>query len=220
MESTRLPAAAHPVDRMSRGVRAARGAGGATIATVLAAASHALAGGDISWLAVFSTAILALPVCTLLAGRIGSLWRLAAAVAIAQFPYHWTLAGLGAGATGTGASGAGSDAAGLPLSPHAAHLGAIQSFAPAATASTADTVMWIGHAIAAVATIALLHSGERAFLALVSLVRRALPVRALALTPLQARGSLRVALGQCAETIALRMLGTTAVSRRGPPVLA
>lgn len=197
---------------MGRGARTARGAAGSLAATLFAAASHGIAGGTITWVAVAVTAILALPLCTALAGRIGSLWRLAVAVGAAQFLYHWIFAGVGvAEAVG--------DATGAPAPLHAAHTTALAGFAPElAAAGSADAAMWVGHAVAAVLTIALLHRGERACLALARLVRRTLrrPLprivavsRRPALRPLILRTPLRV-----------RSQARSAISHRGPPLPA
>lgn len=144
---------------MSRAARSLRGLFGALSATVLAAASHALGGGTVTILAVMATALVALPLCVALAGRIGSLWRLTLAVGTAQVLYHWSFAGLGLGsATKTSAT---------PLPAHAEHAAALARFVPdLVIAGSADTTMWIAHAGAAALTIALLHRGERAALAL------------------------------------------------------
>lgn len=105
---------------MSRAVRTARGTFGALAATVLAAASHSLAGGTSTLVAVVATAVFALPLCVLLAGRVGSLWRLAAAVVPAQFAFHWMFASLGVVSVQPGG-------AAEAVSPHAAHLGLLSS---------------------------------------------------------------------------------------------
>lgn len=151
---------------MSRAVRTARGALAASAATLLAAVSHSIAGGDITPAAVVATFMLALPVCVALAGRMGSLWRLSTAVVLSQVPYHWTFWGLGTGsATESGSA----------LTGHAAHLSVV--FSPSAVASgAAEASMWLSHAVAAVVTIALLHRGERAALRVARVIRRALPL--------------------------------------------
>lgn len=199
--------------RLSRAARAWRGVGGALAATLLAAASHGLAGGALSWLAIAATAILALPVCTALAGRIGSLWRLALAVSASQFLYHWLFSWIGA--SGGGRPGA------EAVSPHAAHLGAQLAPAGAAglgPAATADTAMWAGHAVAALLTIALLHRGERAFLALVRLVRKALPLRRPSALVVPSRLPSLVSWAPIAS--ARSRLLSTVISHRGPPAAA
>ena len=198
---------------MTRATRAARGAAGAAIATLLAAASHLLAGGASSWLAVVATTILALPVCTLLAGRIGSLWRLGLAVAAAQVPFHWALSSLGAAGPASTSSASEGAAA---VAPHAAHLAAVQTFAPSASASALDAGMWLGHAIAAAVTIALLHAGERAFLGLIRLVRRALPLAHPLVSPAQ-RSAAAPPIAAALPVLVDRLLGQAAITHRGPP---
>ncbi|UOR02844.1 hypothetical protein MUN77_05910 [Leucobacter allii] len=195
--------------RMGRGVRAARGASGALVATLLAAASHGLAGGAITWLAVAATALLALPLCTALAGRVGSLWRLVVGVGAAQFVYHWSFAGLG---TGTAAGGA---AEALPA--HAAHLAALQRFTPAAV--PADGAMWLGHALAAVLTVALLHRGEQAVLSLARLVLRALPRSFPRLAPRHSSAAAAVPPAPEHAELRERWLGVS-LTHRGPPLPA
>ncbi len=194
---------------MDRGVRVLRGSLGATIATLVAALSHALAGGVITPASVLATIIATLPLCVWLAGRVGSLWRLTLAVGASQFLYHWTFAGLGL-VTGTGP--------GVPMSPHAAHFAALQSFTPdLVAAGAADVAMWSWHVVAACLTIVLLHRGERAFVALCRVLRRALPDRAApTLTPALRRTAPH--LGAIAGTTLHELLSTAMViTRRGPP---
>src|SRR5690606_28685168 len=105
-----------PRSPATRAARTARGALGAGAATLLAAVSHALAGGTITPLAVGATALLALPLCVGLAGRIGSLWRLSLAVGASQFLYHWSFWGLGTSSAPGGAE---------PVPHHASHLTAV-----------------------------------------------------------------------------------------------
>ncbi len=200
---------------MTRGVRVLRGSLGASVAVLLAAASHGIAGGVITWASVAATVVLTLPLCVALAGRVGSVWRLALAVSAAQFLYHWTFAGLGVAAPGaSGAAGA------TPVSPHAAHLAALESFSPRlAEAGTADTAMWIWHLIAAVLTTVLLARGERAFLALGRALRRVLTERPRQLAPLPR--ALRPAARFAAPRALLdRLLTAGAITRRGPPLPA
>lgn len=154
---------------LSRAARTARGTLGAALSTVLAAASHSLAGGEISAFAVIVTAVIALPFCVALAGRVASLWRVAIAVGASQFLYHWAFAGIGV----TG------DLAGFPAFPtgsHAAHLASLERFVPdVVEAGTADALMWILHAAAAVLSTALVARGERAVVALGRSIRRVVP---------------------------------------------
>lgn len=160
--------AARPRESMSRALRTARGASGAFAATLLAAASHALAGGQVTLLALVATSVLALPLCVALAGRVASLWRLTVAVGVSQFVYHWSFAGLG-----TPPSGSTVADASLAAGPHAGHL-AMLSFTPQLTAAAPSGMwMWGAHTIAAALTIALLHRGERSVQAMLRLLLRA-----------------------------------------------
>lgn len=213
MQSTRHAARVHPVPRVNRGVRVLRGSIGALLAASLAAASHGLAGGVITWTSVAATVVVTLPLCVALAGRVGSVWRLTLAVAMAQFMYHWTFAGLGL-ASG---AGSGSDTA---ISPHAAHLAALQTFTPSlASAGAADAAMWVGHVIAAALTIALLYRGERAFVALGSALRRVLFTAPALLLTSFARALPRVSAAG-GSSLRERLLSASAISRRGPPHFA
>lgn len=154
---------------LSRAARTARGAVGAALSTVLAAASHSLAAGEISAFAVIVTAIIALPFCVALAGRVASLWRVALAVGASQFLYHWAFAGLGV-------SGALAGGSGFPMGSHAAHLASLERFVPdVIEAGSADALMWLLHGVAAVLSTILVARGERAVIALGRSIRRALP---------------------------------------------
>lgn len=199
---------------MSRAVRTARGAFGALAATLLAAVSHSLAGGVMTAFAIVATTLFALPLCVLLAGKIGSLWRLAIAVSVAQFVYHWSFAGIGA--TQLGAIGQGSAA----VSPHAAHLGLLTAspFVPtAAIAANAEAWMWAAHALAATLTVALMHSGERAFLHVARLLRSAVPVRIPGAIQLPARPAILEVFYAAPSRVAPVFL--SAISHRGPPAV-
>lgn len=204
---------------MSRAVRTARGAFGALTATMLAAASHAIAGGAITPLAVAATTLFALPFCVLLAGRTGSLWRLTLAVAGAQFVYHWSFSGLGIASSASVTS----PAPNAPASLHAAHLGvfspALSGLASApgsgTAASATDAWMWAAHALAAFLTIALMHRGERAFMRLVRVLREAVPVRVPVPVRLPARPAILVfstVLPSRAQPVFL-----STITHRGPP---
>ena len=196
--------------RMSRGSRVARGSGGALAATLLAALSHGLAGGTITWLSVIATALVALPLCTGLAGRIGSLWRMAVAVFGAQFLYHWSFSGLGI------ASSAASSNSPAPVNDlHASHLAALQQFVPSAAA---DTTMWTFHILAAILTTTMLYRGERAFLALIRLIHRVmLPTSSSPAPALPLRGAIGVTLS-ISNRLNPRLFSPAAITHRGPPL--
>lgn len=203
---------------MSRAGRTARGAFGALTATLLAAASHGLAGGTLTPLAIVATFLLALPLCVLLAGRIGSLWRLGVGVTAAQLLYHWSFAGLGSGAFGGSVGQVSTDA----VSPHLSHAAPI-SFIPALADAAADSGaneawMWASHAIAAVLTIALMHRGEQAVVRFIRVLRETMPVRMPQAVRLPQRGAILAAV----ETPVHRAQERTrsAINRRGPPLRA
>ncbi len=93
-------------------------------------------------------------ICVLLAGRSLSLIRLSISVAVSQFLFH-TLFVLG---TVTPSGVATPHVHGAPL--------VIPATVGVPEAVTADASMWLGHAIAALLTVAALHRGERLVLAL------------------------------------------------------
>ncbi|QIM16886.1 hypothetical protein G7067_11515 [Leucobacter insecticola] len=208
----------HPAPPLSRAHRVARGGMGAAIATLLAAASHGLAGGSITLPAIIVTGVIALPLCTALAGRIGSVWRLSLGVAFAQFLYHWSFAGISAAGSGSAPLASG----GIPVSPHAAHLLALESFAAGLTpglapALSADTTMWAMHGIAAIITIAILHRGERAFLSLRGMLRKAYTPVCITLGGISVRPQIAAARPRFSNVFE-RLF--SAVTHRGPPAAA
>ena len=204
---------------MNRAVRTARGAFAALATTLLAAASHGIADGVITPLSVVATVLLALPLCVMLAGKVGSLWRLSLAVVPAQFVYHWSFAGLGT-ATLSASDG------GLVVSPHAAHLGMISASFPSITtltsevaaAGAAETLMWASHAVSAVATIALLHRGERAAIHLMQVLRNTMPVVLPLTVQVPSRPAIRTPYRAPAEPA--RQIFLSVISHRGPPIAA
>ncbi len=196
---------------MSRATRTLRGALFAAVATVLAAASHALAGGTVTPLAMLATAIIALPLCVVLAGRAGSVWRVAIAVGASQFFYHWAFAGIGASTTP-----ASDQISEFPAGSHAAHLAALEQFVPRVIESgAADATMWILHGIAAIISAAFITRGERAVLALGRVLGRALPH---SFTPTEILSPAPRLVSVTAPVLRLQLLSLCARSLRGPPV--
>ena len=104
--------------------------------------------------------ILSLMVCVLLAGRTLSVTRLSVSVGVTQFLFH-VLFVLGTITPSGQVSG----------HVHGAAL-ALPASLPLSEAAAADASMWVGHAIAAVITVAVLHSGERMLLGLRDLAVR------------------------------------------------
>jgi len=137
----------------TRGARVARGSLAASVAVFVAALFHTAAGGGVpSVLAVTLSLAFAIPVCSVLAGRHLSLWRLSASVIASQLAFH-VLFSLGASHdTFTGASGhihAGS------------HITLVSGTATAHMTMLPDSpLMWLGHLSAALVTITALSYGE------------------------------------------------------------
>lgn len=150
----------------SRGVRVARGLVAAGVAVFAAAFSHMASGGGAPGSVGLLLALaLSAVVCVVLTRRRLSLAALAISVLISQFALH-LLFGVGAG-NGSGLT--------LTQSGHHGHI----TMTVATDASTAGAhaghdsgLMWVGHALAALVTIALLHRGERTVRRLLALARR------------------------------------------------
>lgn len=137
---------------MPRNRRAAvtRGAITATVAIYVALAGHVFGGGDMPGpLGLIVPWVLALMVCTVFAGRRLSAVRLSVSVAVSQVLFH-SLFVLGSITPATGLG----HVHGLPLT------------LPAPTEIIGSSPMWIGHALASVATIIALHRGERMLIGL------------------------------------------------------
>lgn len=142
--------------RHSRAPRVLRGLVGASVATFIALLSHIAGGGAMpGWIGVAVPWVLSVMVCTLLAGRALSLWRLTLAVALSQLLFH-TLFVLGFVMRGTMASGHGAHGTQFPLAMPAADLAILPP----------DATMWLWHGFAAIVTVAALYRGERAILTL------------------------------------------------------
>lgn len=154
-------------------LRLVRGWIGAVVATSTAAASHVLAGGSTPEVPLLALALaLSGLVCTTLSGRGLSLWRLATGVLLSQGLFHWLFSGAAA-----------PHRSALLSSGHAAHSVPLEPAAGTAVTAAMDhssPLMWAGHAVAAVLTVALLRRGE------VSVVRlvRALRLRVTTFLPL------------------------------------
>ncbi|ALJ19834.1 hypothetical protein AOA12_07905 [Microbacterium sp. No. 7] len=197
--------------RASRAPRVARAALAASIATFAALLSHVVAGGALPGpLGIAVPWVLSLAVCTMLAGRRLSLVRLSASVAVSQTLFH-VLFVVGA-------------ADGLPALGAHAHHSPVVLAAASPSLVPADPAMWLGHAVAAVVTVAVLHRGERTVLALLRaaaglaawLRRRLLLLPAV---PALAPAGMRRPRDTGAVVVLRPRLGADAVDRRGPPSL-
>lgn len=204
----------------ARAMRLVRGWTAAAAATSIAVLSHVLSGGTAPETSplVLSLALSGL-ICTALAGRALSLWRLGAAVVLSQGLFHW-LFSLG--------SSSFASATALPAAGHAGH--SVRTVAAATVSGLPGTgtmvmdhaspLMWAGHAVAALATIALLRHGEVTAVRLIT----ALGLRVVALLPVP----LPLAVESGAPVIPanwpvrpLRNLGAPllVMRHRGPPLL-
>ncbi|WP_139256638.1 hypothetical protein [Herbiconiux ginsengi] len=153
-----------------RGMRVARGLTAAGVAVFVAAFSHAAAGGGAPGAVGLALALaLSAVVCVVLARRRLSLPLLAISVLISQFALHM-LFGVGTG-SGSGLV--------LTQTTHHGHiaLAAVTDASTVAAHPGHDSGwMWLGHALAAAATIALLHRGERTLRDLLLLARARLGI--------------------------------------------
>ncbi|WAP52429.1 hypothetical protein OL239_03915 [Arthrobacter sp. ATA002] len=222
----------------TRAARLVRGWAAALSATAVAAASHVLAGGVIPHpsILLFCLALSAMVSCAL-AGRAMSLPGTAGAVLASQGIFHllFTVGGAGipSAASGAAAAGAGSAA-------HAGHAGHAANADPAAfaqiagaqlaggqggegmgAAEHASPLMWLGHLLAAAATVALIRNGEAALLRLL----RAMRLRITAVLPLilpLPLGPRVPKLSALVPVAPLRNIGVPllAMRHRGPPAAA
>jgi len=139
----------------SRKPAVVRGFAASSLAIFVALAGHVSGGGQMPGaLGIAVPWVFSFMICVLLAGRSLSLIRLSISVAVSQFLFH-TLFVLG---TVTPSGVATPHVHGAPL--------VIPATAGVPEAVTADASMWLGHAIAALLTVAALHRGERLVLAL------------------------------------------------------
>lgn len=145
----------------SRKPAVVRGFATSALAIFVALAGHVTGGGQMPGpLGILVPWLFAFMVSVLLAGRSLSLVRLTLSVAVSQFLFH-VLFVLG---TVTPSGVAIPHVHGAPL--------VLPSVGGAATVVNADASMWVGHALAAVVTVAALHRGERLLVALRDLAVR------------------------------------------------
>lgn len=196
--------------RQSRAPRVARGAVAASVATFVALLSHVSSGGEVPGLfGLVVPLALSFVVCTALAGRRLSLVRLGLAVIFSQVLFH-TLFVLG------------SFQPGIAGHVHGAPL--LLSGDATAPVVTAEATMWAGHLVAAVATTAMLHRGERTLDLLRALAGRCVAwlrararVAAVSVRPAPARRVLAVVV---ADVVRVSAVVVEATRRRGPPLPA
>ena len=192
----------------NRQLRLLRAASASAVATLLAAASHTIAGGAAPHpLLVAAVAILVIPVAALLIGVRASRLRVALTVLFSQAAFHLVFQLLGA-PTGATAFTGHTHHAGLALD--------IATLGPVAAASAPDTLMLVGHVAAAVVTTLLVWHGESMVRATARWVHATLRRAVLTVTPAHE--------DPLALDFSIPLLVDTALSaslsRRGPPALA
>ncbi|AMM19150.1 hypothetical protein AX769_02145 [Frondihabitans sp. PAMC 28766] len=204
----------------SRRARALRGLGVAVISVVTAALSHVIAGGAApGGLGTGLALVFAILACTALAGRRLSTPRLIIAVALSQLVFH-VLFSLGAAIPE--AHGHSVTMLGMVMSGgNTAHLPALTTPRGVSALEVAGARMWLGHAVAAVATIVLLLHGERALAVLLRVAAERLAVLVSVVAALPSalalpRGRRLLALGDRRGVPSLDVLLSTR-PHRGPP---
>ncbi|WP_411721734.1 hypothetical protein [Mycetocola sp.] len=189
----------------ARRTRVTRGVLAAAVSTFAASFSHGVASGTAPGVVALAVAsVVAVAACVALAGRATPM-RLSLAVIGSQGAFHTLFTALPSSA-GTATQ--------------AGHHGMLVLAADAATHvhESAGVVMWLGHAAAAVVTIAALQHGERLFLAFsatLGLVLRAL-ISAVGAVPVATRPE--PAPGWLPVTAAATALLPFSANRRGPPI--
>lgn len=209
----------------TRAARLVRGWAAALAATAVAAASHVLAGGVIPHpsIVLFCLALSAMVSCAL-AGRSMSLPGTAGAVLASQAIFHLLFTVGGAGIPSAGSGAAGARAAG-----HAGHDTALTQLAEAgplgtgaaAAAESSSALMWLGHLLAAAATVALIRNGEAALLRILAAMRLRITTILPLILPLPL-GPRVAKLSALVPVTPLRNLGVPllAMRHRGPPAAA
>lgn len=183
----------------TRWARVARGWAAATFAIAAAAASHMLAGGPAPTPFGLAVALVfAGMICTVIAGRTISLWRLGVGVGVSQALFHSVFGGMGA-----------------PIAAAHAH----GSFEVGAFVTHAHSSMWIAHAIAGAITVIAFRNGEVAFWGILSTTRMLVVRLVTALVPVQHTPVRRAApVPRLFSPLALSV-ALSPLRRRGPPAI-
>ncbi len=188
----------------SRQLRLLRAASASSSATLLAALSHTFAGGAAPYplLVVAVAALLVGPASVLIGARV-SRFRVAATVLVSQAAFHLVFQALGA-PTGSGVIAA------------AGHDHRLPPLGPLTVAALPDTGMVLGHVAAAIVTTLLVWHGESSVRTIAGWVRAVFRDEVTTLPGDHERpAALSLDLHPLVDTVVV-----TAVSRRGPPVLA
>ncbi|GAB3615453.1 hypothetical protein GCM10027416_00100 [Okibacterium endophyticum] len=155
----------------TRTTRVIRGLFAASIATFFAAFSHGVAGAEAPGFFSLSVAFTAsVFICTALAGRTASTWRLAIAVGLSQVAYHTLFSFVPAsGALQVSDAGALAGEGAHVHSQTMIHLDAVVT----QHAHSSDALMWVSHIAAACVTLGALRYGEHVALGLFQSLRLA-----------------------------------------------
>ncbi|AOT03037.1 hypothetical protein [Arthrobacter sp. U41] len=197
----------------ARGLRLVRGWIGAVVATSIAAGSHFLAGGNAPELPLLLLALaLSGLACTALTDRGLSLWRLSVGVVLSQGLFHWLFSGAAAPHVSR-----------APAGGHLAHSSVLDPAAGTIFSSATDhasPLMWLGHAVAAILTVAVLRHGEVAVVRLLQAMRLRVTAFFPLFQPLPVRPA-AAALPANRPVRPVRNLGAPllVMRHRGPPLL-
>ena len=189
----------------SRQLRLLRAASASSVATLLAAVSHTLAGGPAPHpLLVVAVTALLVPAAALLIGARASRARVTLTVLVSQAAFHLVFQMLGA------------PVAGAPVLGGHAHTVDLAALGPVAAVAAPDALMLGGHVVAAILTTVALWRGESVVRAIagwmLALLRHAVaPIPAAHERP----EPLRTALRPLTDPVL-----TASVTRRGPPALS
>ncbi|MBO0980618.1 hypothetical protein [Microbacterium sp. SD291] len=191
----------------SRQLRLVRAASASSVATLVAATSHTIAGGAAPHpLLMLAMATVLVPPAAFLIGARASRSRLALTVLASQAAFHLVFQVLGS-PTGGAVTGGGGE--------HAHHQD-LTSLGPVLASASPDAAMLTGHVIAAVLTSALLWRGESMVRIVAGWMLALLRHPVALIRPAHERpASLLCDIHPLVDAVV-----RTTVSRRGPPALA
>jgi hypothetical protein len=194
----------------TRWARFARGWTAAVFSTLVAAGSHAVAGGgSASLLALVVALAFAGVTCVALTGTRLSLLRVAASVALSQVAFHTVFSTIASAPGGTSVS--------RPHD-HSQALSLDAGEASAAPSHHTDGWMWLGHAVAAVLTIIALRYGEGAFWRLRSIAALFVRIVLVAVPALSPRPRPRPVAAEPVFVALFCAFVRSSLGLRGPPV--
>lgn len=189
----------------SRQLRLVRGAAASSIATIIAAVSHALGGGAAPHpLLIVALSVFFTPIAAVLVGRRLSLTRLSVTVLLSQSIFHVLFSVLNATVTPT-----------IATSGHH-HALVLAPIGESAEVIAPDVGMLGAHLAAAVATVAILWRGENMLRSIARWVRAILRER---MPQPQPDWPVPASIARTAR-IVVTFMSVGDVSRRGPPLLS